>query len=63
MPSLSEFIRFWEEIKLIFYDKEKIIKFDKSRIIFRDKNIGVICIKMEENEFDINDYLRIDENI
>ena len=53
---------FGKEIKLIFYDKEKTIKLDESRILFYDEK-NLIIIKMKENEFDIEDYLRIDENI
>ena len=54
---------FGKEIKLIFYDKEKTIKLDKSRRIYSNKNYNITFIEMKENEFDINDYLRIDENI
>ena len=54
---------FGKEIKLKFYDKEKAIKLDKSRIIFSDKKIDITCIEMKKNEFDIDDYLRIDEDI
>jgi len=56
-------LNFGQEIKLHFYDKEKTIKLDKSRIIFSDKFIDITCIEMKKNEFDINDYLRIDEEI
>ena len=54
---------FRTEIKLIFYDKEKTIKLDESRIIFSDEIMDITCIKLKKNEYDINDYLRIDEHI
>ena len=54
---------FEKEIKLIFYNKEKKMKLDKSRILFSDEKISLIIIKMKENEYDIDDYLKIDENI
>jgi V8-like Glu-specific endopeptidase len=54
---------FRTEIKLIFYDKEKTIKLDESRIIFSDRIMDITCIKLKKNEYDINDYLRIDEDI
>ena len=54
---------FRTEIKLIFYDKEKTIKLDESRIIFSDREMDITCIKLKKNEYDINDYLRIDEHI
>jgi len=52
-----------KEIKLIFYDKIKTIKLDESRIIFSNKIMDITCIEMKKNEFDINDYLRIDGDI
>ena len=54
---------FRTEIKLIFYDKEKTIKLDESRIIFSDREMDITYIKLKKNEYDINDYLRIDEDI
>ena len=54
---------FGKEIKLIFYNEEKIIKFDESRMLFSIKEYNIICIKMKENEFNFDDYLRIDEQI
>ena len=52
-----------KEIKLIFYDKIKTIKLDESRIIFSNEIMDITCIEMKKNEFDINDYLRIDGDI
>ena len=54
---------FRTEIKLIFYDKEKTIKLDESSIIFSNEIMDITCIKLKKNEYDINDYLRIDEDI
>ena len=56
-------IREGNEIKLIFDEKEKIINIDKNRIIYTNINEDLTIIELKRNEFDDNDYLRIDNNL
>ena len=52
-----------KEIKLKSSKKEKTIIFDRSRMLFYSKENNITFIRMKKNEFDDNDYLKIDENI
>ena len=54
-------IREGNEIKVIFDEKEKKINIDKNRIIYTNINEDLTIIELKRNEFDENDYLRIDD--
>ena len=51
-------------IKLVFDDgKEKIIELDKSRKVYTNKENDITIIELKENEFDLEDYLKLDDDI
>ena len=57
-------LKIGNEIKLIFDDRvSKIIKLDESRKLYTNEENDITIIELKENEFDINDYLKIDNNI
>lgn len=52
------------EIKLIFDNKnEKKLILDKFRRIYKNEAYDIIIIELKEYEFNINDYLKIDDDI
>lgn len=52
------------EIKLIFDNKnEKKLILDKFRRIYKIEDYDIIIIELNEYEFNINDYLKIDDDI
>ena len=52
------------EIKLQFEDgKIKELILDDSRRIYTNDNYDIIIIELKENEFDLNTYLKIDDDI
>ena len=51
-------------IKLVFGDKkEKLINLDDSSKMYTKSEYDITIIEIKENEFDINDYLKIDDDI
>ena len=54
-------LRIGNEIKLIFENKEKIIKIDKYRKVYTNEQIDFSIIELKKNEFELNDYLKIDD--
>ena len=51
------------EIKLIYENNERIIKLDESRIIYTDIKYDITIIELKDNEFELNNYLKIDIDI
>ena len=57
-------LKIGNEIQLIFDDGvSKIIKLDESRKLYTNEENDITIIELKENEFNINDYLKIDNNI
>ena len=54
-------LKIGNEIKLIFDRKEKIIIIDKLRRAYTNKEYDITIIELKENEFDIQNYLKIDD--
>ena len=54
-------IKIGNKIKLIFDGKEKIIIINEFRKIYANEEYDINIIELKENEFDLNDYLLIDD--
>ena len=57
-------LKIGNKVKLIFEnEKEKIIILDKSRKMYTNQKYDITIIELKEDEFDLNDYLKIDDEI
>ena len=54
-------IKIGNQIKLIFNEKEKILIIDEKRKIYTNTGYDITIIELKENEFDLYDYLKIDD--
>ena len=54
-------LKIGNKIKLIFDGKQKIIIIDEFRKTYTNKEYDITIIELKENEFDLNDYLKIDD--
>ena len=57
-------LKIGNQLKLIFDNKiERILILDDSRRIYSNEEYDITIIELKENEFDLNDYLKIDDDI
>ena len=56
-------LKIGNEIKLIFNNKEKKIIIDKYKSIYKNIENDIVIVELKENEFDLDDYLQIDDLI
>ena len=56
-------LKIGNKIKLIFDGKQKIIIIDEFRKTYTNKEYDITIIELKENEFELNDYLKIDDLI
>ena len=54
-------IKIGNKIKLIFDEKEKIIIIDEFRRIYTNEEYDIKIIELKENEFYLNDYIKLDD--
>ena len=54
-------LKIGNQIKLIFNEKEKILIIDEKRKIYTNTGYDITIIELKENEFDLYDYLKIDD--
>ena len=51
------------QIDLIFHEKSKKLIIDYNRKTYTDSEYDITIIELKENEFDDNDYLKIDDSM
>ena len=58
------YLKIGNEIKLVFDEgKEKKLILDESRRLYTNDETDIAMLELKENEFDLNDYLKIDDDI
>ena len=58
------YLKIGNELKLVFDEgKEKKLILDESRRLYTNDETDIAMLELKENEFDLNDYLKIDDDI
>ena len=56
-------LKIGNQIKLIFENEEKTITIDEFRRTYTNKENNITITELKENEFEVNDCLKIDDNL